>query len=241
MRCKRIEDYQIFFEQNPSIRSFSCSQFFLRENEDWLLTTGVKLDYLEINGIQLPHDLRLIDRLFSLVKQLHVQGFYKKLRVKMNQHRQDAIKQISKLPAVERVIIQDYSININLDFPIMVDVKEIRFKIDNLSMNFEKLVTKFPNVERAHLCASTFDQVVVNFKRLKKLRALNLGIISSENPILNLKHCRMLNDEREKLPEASKVRIYLRAHIYLATKWACSNREFKFTEIRCSKSWPYDF
>lgn len=227
----RLEDCKILLEKNPNIRSFSCSEEFLVENEDWLLTTNVKLDYLGIRNLGTS---QLHGRVCSLLKELHEREFYKKLRLTVCIIGQDVIDEIRKLPPVERLSLSQ-PIQRNIDFPVMVDVTEMMFNKYNHN-NIEEFVTKFPNVERCIIVKLTFDRMLVVFKLLPRLKEL-LFCSSVWTP--NLGQCRALNEERKKLPGANKITIYLYEEIYYKTKWACNKEDFEFIEIRRDVSWPH--
>lgn len=225
----RMEDCKVLLEQNPNIRSISCDANFMIANEDWLLTTNVKLDYLGINYIYTDNS----NRLCSLLNQLRERKFYKKLRVTISHP--NVVNEIGKMSAVER-LCTSFGLDLGSEnFPLMADMKEIRF-CSYMHLNIEDFVSQLPNIERVSLPRKlTSNQVLVLIKRSKKLKEL---LAFFETQPLNLW---ALNKEREEFVGATKVTIYLEEKNFLATKWAYNDRDFRCIDIKRMVSWPHDF
>lgn len=225
----KLDDFKIFLEQNPNIRSFSCYAGFLIANEDWLLITNANLDYFNIIGI----DGYNANRVFPLLKRLHKRQFFKKLRLRVVEVNQNIVNEIGKLTVVEKLYF-DSAIEGHIDFTVMFDVKEMQFDIiDGSTLDVNEFVSNFTRVERVSLMESSLEQLLILIKRCKKLKELRIWFAKYKVFYPNLLK---LNKEREKLVGANKVTIYLHDAIYLATKWVYSDRDFKFIEIKRNDS-----
>lgn len=218
-----------FFEQNPNIREFKCGGRFLIRNKDWLLKTNAKLDYLNIMRIEV-----FDSDIYPLLNQLHEREFYKKIQLHL-QLNQDTTNKISKLPirgiSVRRPIKRNF--DFPKDFPGMTDAKEMDLRVAN-NYNIGKFFTKFPNVTRVSLWDSSPNQILPLIKQLKNLR--DLFISFGWNYQIEQLNLWTLNKEREKLSGACRVTIYVNEGIFLATKRAYNNRDYKFIEIKRHQS-----
>lgn len=225
---RRIEDFKIFFEQNPNIRSFGCDVEFLVENEDWLLTANTTFENIFIVFMTSMS----AKRVHSLVGKLHERGFYKKLSLIFISSSQRLIDNWCKLPAVVRLSYCKCNITKEkINFPVMADVKYLNWKEYDImdTKSIKNSLSKFPNIEQIKLFETKLHHLLVIIGKFKELKEIIILFYMDKNKKINLW---ALNKERAKLSGAGKVTIYVNEHVYLATKWAYNYRDFKFVELK---------
>lgn len=215
-KCMKLKT---FFEQNPNIRVLSANVNFIWQNRDWMLSSNIKIDRIDICSstcIQLNVN---IDLVFDLLNKLHVQEFYKRLHA-YEEHEQKFFNKVNLLRALGGVHLPLMFISISNISQILSKLKELQMDSCPNSLNLEQLTNHLSNVRRVSIRSSSIDKIWPFIRRCPKLRQIRIqlldGSVSSVNRIIDLF---TLNKERKRLVRSPKITIFVQENVYLENKW----------------------
>lgn len=233
----KINEFEVFFAQNPAIRSFAVNADTLLSNRDLFMSGKVKLDRL---AVRFPFDPIKMHSVINLISELHERGFYQRLHFYCNQK---FFVEFALLPALEKLCLNECYVRCSI--PTMDHVKElVLYGTVTFESTLESIADNLVNLERLyieHYGDVSMDDLLPFFQRsrnLQKIRFIHRN--GTVCPILNLAN---LNKQRSKLADACKVTIYVHEKDYLATKWATNKLNYDFVEIKRNSSykWHNDF
>ncbi|XP_031639430.1 uncharacterized protein LOC116351467 [Contarinia nasturtii] len=242
----KIDELSTFFKRNPNLRSFSYDSYSVWPNKDALLKSKIKLDTFELKFVDLHafvvkcfryergskgNELKI---LWDLLKQLRIQGFYKRLRIGASSN---------------HTLENDQCLNKSLN-AIAKSIGVAKMKIDqsiffDLYENYKNnemctlLCNDVVNVKRLYLnTVSAFDilPIIQQAKNVKKIKFHPKTEFKS-----NVLKLEFLNAEREKLDGAKKVTIYVPDDVFATTKWATKNGNTDLGSVEIKRIESYDW
>lgn len=232
-------DLHAFFEQNPTLKSFSIDAKSLLMNRDWILASNAKLEKLTIDFHHL--DVRdpdvlpsfIVDSLYILLTQLHERGFFKELNLYITFV--DFLNNTQKLFTLSSLRMLGGYIT-QFDGP-MNKLTELDINKSSEVSDLHFLPSKIPNLERIHFSEATSDDIIPFVSSIAKLKFMKIDELKEgihlKDGVLDLA---ALNRERQKLGRARKLIIYVKEQIFIATKWATKEMSFKYIELRRGES-----
>ena len=178
----------------------------------------MKLDELtvEIFDWERPTGQRIND----FFNELYARGFYKRLHLHSSfydeQHQN--LMELGSIHGLEA--LRHLSLVDGMDFPHLEQLKELRTSFKSYSPNAAALTKKLPNLERLHMRFASIEYLLPFVYYSVKLTEVKIDAVPNEEESKYVLDLVALNNERQKLPNARKVTIYIAEKVYLATKWA---------------------
>lgn len=235
----KVDQLKKFFERNFSVRSFSVDANCLWQNEESILGANVQLNDLivDIYGWEFR-----IDSIASLLNRLYERGFYKTLHVYAPYIDQQTTEIIAALPCLDKLYLSNY-IAYAIFLPQLHNLKELSFRSCPEFFEPEILATKFPSLERVFFEQANFSDILPFIHRLAKLEKINVDHFKNERNLDFVLDLVAMNKQREKLPDARKVTIFIEETVYLHTKWAINCINLNLVELKRSESfeWSHHF
>lgn len=210
-----------FFEQNPNVRSFSCTPNYLWKNQHWMLASDIKIERLDIKYIDSDYsDYDGVGLVCNLLKDLHERGFYQRLSIHipgrwyLGDYRQ--ILSLRSLVYLYPGYDEIWSV-----LPPLPDLKELVLYHE---YHADIMINSITNIQRISIWRTSIDGILPFIQRclhLKQIRIENLEDLEDDGPhaekgIIDLL---TLNKEREKLANSRKITIFVREDIFLENKW----------------------
>lgn len=229
------DEFKLFFQQNPNIRSFSTDAKSLLVNRRAFLSADAKLNKLAIdfhhpNNINAEADpLFVVNSLYNLLLELHEKEFYQNLHIFVTfVDRHNCMQKLFLLEPLEML----GGFVISIENPLM-KLKELDINKGAELNGIEIIPIKVPKLESISFSEATSDDILTFICHSSKLRIIKVDLLLDgthlKNGILNLV---ALNKEREKLTNARKVVIYVNESVFLSTKWTHNVMNFKKIELR---------
>lgn len=222
---EEIPQLKTFFQINPNIRSFGMSLNFLWENRNWLRDSDLHFDQLEIESFFIEE----MDEKFDLLKDLHAQGFYKRLHFYGLVIDDYYMALISSVPGLEKVHLGDVS----TDIAVPLSLKELNLFYGSEIPNAETLAQNMPSVERMYVRKAKSTDILpfISFSpNLQEIRVKHLEDGTHfENHIIDLA---ALSKERQQLAGAKKLTLYVDETIVLKMKWASVSTRRPLIEVK---------
>lgn len=229
-----------FLEQNPNIKNFSTDSKTLWECRHSLLGSSVKLDRLAIDICQSKiidsnnQSISLGDSMYELLAELHEHGIYKRLCLYLDFVHQQDLQKMFLLSSLEMVCGDILQIN-----KPMPNLKILGVCYGDEIINMEKLPNILSNLERIYFARVTFDCILPFICHSVKLKQIKIKNLNDENRFMSINLAK-LNNEREKLPGARKLLIFVKEEDYLTMKWTKNNLKFNLIEIRRFESFEWE-
>lgn len=228
-RAEPIGDLGRFLQRNPSVRNFTINSKFLWVNRQSLLESPTKLDELCIRNVENRYGdtiMRDVSAVCQLLKQLYERGFYKRLHFVTDRFNQEYSNHLSSLNGLDRLTIQQ--LDGIFDLPNFINLKHLSICGQLASRDVDMLASNLVNLEHLTLGALTRNDISKVISRLPKLEKFH---VHPSEGVLNLL---TLNEQREKLLFACKVRIYVSQEVFMATKWTAKNGDInmEFVEMK---------
>lgn len=230
----RINELKTFFDLNPNIHSFSTNFDCLWASRHLIIESNAKLNELtvEIFDWEQPIGQRIND----FFNELHARGFYKRLHLHSsfyNEQHQNLMEigSIHGLEALRHLSLVD-----GMDFPHLEQLKELRTSFKSYSPNVDALTKKIPNLERLHMRFASIEYLLPFIHHSAKLKEVKIDAVRDEEESKCILDLMTLNNERQKLPNARKVTIYMSEKVYLATKWANHTIDLNLIQIKRAHS-----
>lgn len=229
----RNNNLKIFFELNPSVRSFESNATYIWTNRVVFLKLKAKLDDF---AVYVPYEMNNVtaDRFFELLNKLHDLGFYKRLHLAENHHltneRLIAANGLVSLFFTKNMLFSRLDGSLLPIGPYMSNLRELGMHAHN-GWDMEEITNNCKNLQRLYICDPTIDDIRSFICRSVKLIEITARFFKGNR--LNLW---TLNNEREKLENARKVTIYVEEETYLATKWTTTETNYSLIELRRTES-----
>lgn len=120
------------------------------------------------------------------------------------------------------------------------------------------------NLQRIHFAAANFDDLMPFIRKAKNLEKIKIDAIFHADHIRKTRdaiiyapktsmsctinwddtqspiNLRYLNTERGKLVHATKIIIYVKEEVYLATKWVTGQTDLEFIQLKRASSYDWD-
>lgn len=233
-----------FLDTNPNIRKFATSSKFLWCIRSSLTAANIALDDLAIkieDAILYEEEIRL---LCHLLNELHSSGFYKKLHLYYCcEYKRTFIDQLALLTGLVKLYVSQPEEQIELS--ALKNLEELFIISSDQIMDFKALATNLTNLKMIHLNYACLDEIVPFISQAVKMEEIVIEFLrdeikKNENIIIDLF---ALNTGREKLDGAQKVTLYVRENIYLETKRAAKQTDFRLINLKRIESyrWSHDF
>ncbi|XP_031638040.1 uncharacterized protein LOC116350393 [Contarinia nasturtii] len=240
---EEVPALKTFFELNTTIKHFSIDMGLLWSNRAFFINSNIKFDTLRIIH---RRDVEF-DSFCRLLNEFHECGFYKKLRFGyMYDIEQETINQLASVKGLVMFGVDLKGHNINISSLINLEELCVSGRYDsNFIMDCTSLRDKFLKLKRIDFYGVSFDNLIpfIFFaKNVNKINVQNLRSGSHFEETDGVLDLLTLNKERKKLFAAQKITIYAEEHVYLATKWAMKQTDFKLIEMKriTSYDWRQD-
>lgn len=233
------DELKVFFDRNPTVRTFSTDSKGLWENRYSILNSTLKLDTLAIDIYQsMIYDcdnrpVSMIDAGYELLVELHNRGFYRRLNLYMVFIDRQNINKLLSLRGIEMINGDIVRVERHL-----AELKAFAVWCGDEILDIETLPMNMPNIERAYFARVTSNRIIPFICNSPKLRQIRIRKLIDLSQFMRL-DLRVLNEERGKLLGACRVIIYLKEDVYLTAKWTMDCIQFEFIELkRCGlKEW----
>lgn len=242
----KIDEIKIFLEVNPNVRIFSILADCLWTNRESFVDSKISLDTLIV---YVRENLDL-NEFFVFLNDLHERGFYKHLQLSfsMKQNQNDIDKLVS-LKGLTKLDVSSSSYLISL--AVFSNLKEICISRSlEITLGLENLLQTDVQIQWIHIDFAAFQHILLLVRQIAGLIAIRVTYFedgSQFNLPGNLLDVDTLNKEREKLRleratenDVTRVSIYVREPIFIATKWATNGREFDLIRLRRHESFEND-
>lgn len=234
VNTNKNNNLKIFFELNPSVRSFESNAAYMWKNRAVFLKLKVKLDDL---AIYVPYEMNEIDviKFFAFLNILHNRGFYKRLHLAgdhyLTNERLIAANGLVTLFFIRKILFQRFNpIKVLPIGSYMSNLRELGVNAQN-GLDMEEIANNCKKLQRLYIVEPTFQDI-----RSFICRSLELTEITARFFRGNHLNLWTLNNEREKLENARKVTIYVEEEKYLATKWTTIETNYSLIELRRTES-----
>ncbi|XP_031633906.1 uncharacterized protein LOC116347461 [Contarinia nasturtii] len=230
-----------FFESNQNVHSFSTDAKSLLINRQSFLSCGGKIQRLAIDfhPKNIDSDAEpafIVNLIYQLLTELYEKGFYRSLHLYITFFdRNNCLQKLFSMDSLEMIggfvtLIENPLLNVkNLDINKGLDVT-----------NLEEFPDKFPKLERIHFTEATANDILPFVRQSKSLKVMKIDLLVDgthlEKGVLDLV---ALDKERSTLIRARKLMIYVNETVFLATKWATSDLNLKFIELRRGESFEF--
>lgn len=237
-----INEFRVFFELNPQVRSFTTNVQTLWVNRHIFQESSIKLDDLTIEVKRNEEDPNILSCVYELLLKLKEHGVYKRLHLNMKRYSQRTLNEMVPLNSLKslRLNENDEDGDKSINLPQWMKLVELEISDDFHLFDMDALIHQLKGLKRATFrCLFWSDLLKLsrNLVHLTKCKINRIGGIDDDD-ILNLS---ALNKERKNLEAAKRLTIYIPEKIYLETKWAMNGATFSLIEIRrdSSHEWGY--
>lgn len=204
-----------FLEKNPNVKIISTTFTAIWENREWLLTSDIHIDRLILckGFLSNVH----IELACNVLNQLHERGFYKRLHLYYYERDVNVLPQITSLQSVESLLYFGSGWSHLSSFNCLKELHILDF-FDEI--NLDALTNSLINLRRICIHFTSFDNILPLIRHCPKLKQIRITFLQILNGSNNEKiDLLALNDERAKLPNATKITIFLNEQIFLQNKW----------------------
>lgn len=224
---EEIDDFVQFFRLNPNIRVLSVDLETLAEIGSHLVTAGIKFDqlYIHLDSFEATS--------LELLKNLHNNGFYKRLHLSFEEMELDAEEDLNGLALIgTEVLCSDY---LGLIIPSSLSsLRELKFNERCEYDEHYENVRHF--IERLN-CGTLFPEDVLSYSRnCPNLKHLKIHYLYDTYKF----DLYELNEERKRLIGACKTTIYVDEATFLTIKWATSKTDYDLVELKRLQACDWD-
>lgn len=241
--CSSVDEnlLKTFLENNPNIRQFRFQVHSDNWSEDLFMNVQVQLDELTI-------DTTFDNELIKWLHKLYERGFYKRLHLQSSWTNMDRNVELASVRGLVKLSLfdQDWE-DIDMVHPSLSGLSELqvlRIHKSGQIVDFRILPNTLKSLQRLQMKSASFDEISPFICRSVKLSEIVIheqlrdGIYFSSNT--NIINLIALNREREKIAFARKITIYVAEKIYLATKWALKDTDYKLVRLERIQSFDKD-
>lgn len=174
------------------------------------------------------------------LNDLHERGFFKQIKLGTDNYDgnvfRDNIDQIQQIRALHTITDDrgnfDKLAGFTAAFATLSNLKQLSVGFLTAD-DFELLSQGLVNLERLHLETNSLDDAIPFIRRLSKLEEVIIGSTCHGTKNLKTKiNIKALNDERQMIPHARKVTVYLLEREYLRLKWTQNELNYGYIEIK---------
>lgn len=232
----KFTELKTFFEKNPNVRSFSASFKTIWQNRDWMLESNIRLDRLDIwNSLGSSVNF---SQVCGLLNRLHERGFYQRLHVYNADEcdHEDHI-QIIAVRGIERLALLSPFLDCST-LPPFTNLEELLFRRCPDIERSKVLANNLANVRRISIGFADINNILPFIQHCPKLRQIKIRRLRIENHFdsRNIIDLLALNRERQKLPDACKITIFVSEKVFLENKWN-QRINWSMIELKHSRSW----
>lgn len=167
------------------------------------------------------------------LNQLYNRGFYKHLKIIKNIN-QETIDQFTTVRGIDEIHIHE--IEEKCDFSHWINIKSLELSdYYDHSNHVNALAANLMNLQYLQFGEANVNDILPFVQRSEKLKRIEIHSFQGKMDLMQL------NKEREKLPEAHKVIIYISDYVFLATKWSIKNGDTNLSKIELRRSSFYFF
>lgn len=201
------------------------------ENQEKMLLSTVKLDQLVINIVD-RCTFATLNQMCDLFNELHKRGFYRKLKLKLCIQNQGEIDQLASLNVLAELDVK---------LAPLKDLEELCMFTTRLIDDFDLLANELINLRRIYFYLANISDILPFVRRSVEL--LRIMVYSLEGKdfkkFTNVIDLRAMNREREHLPNAQKITLFVKEEIYLATKWKLGETDFALIRLKREESFEW--
>lgn len=229
-KCDEIIE---FLKKNPNIRKFSTTMDFLIENRENLLTSKIELNVLAILHANTFTQKKMFDQFVKQLLEHKRKRFFQRLHlypsftIDENIYPPELLRFVTKLHRNIEYRQFNLSSLINLEELAIFEISHI----DDIDVSLRRL-TKLNFI---HLVKGTISNILPFIWQLPAIRKICIDSIKNGdhfNSKSNVVDLSALNRGREQLRNATKLTIYVKEMVYLATTLAFKQKQFDFIEIK---------
>lgn len=245
---QRTNEFKLFFERNPQVRSFAIDANSLWANRS--LLSKIKLDDLTIELGRVynsdEHEPRNVQHIYDLLKEFHEKGVYKRLLFNLKCFSQRTLDEMPPLDALKSLCFCIHNVGReDVTLPNWMNLTELKVSFYCHLANCESLARQLVNLRRIYLYyvkLSDLMQFVRYSVHLTKVKVKCFEDFDNDSDS-NILDVAALNKEREKLNGAKRMVIHIEEEIYLPTKWSLNGKEYSLIEIRrvSADEWGHQF
>lgn len=133
-----------------------------------------------------------------------------------------------------------------IEFSILRNLEELYVKVSKYVADWEMLPNNLINFKHIHFTLACIDDIMPIIRRSAKMQRIKVKYLkfgqhfNRDTGIINLL---ALNREREQLPDAQKITLYVKERVYVTTKWAMKGNDFGLVRMKREDSfdWHHDF
>ena len=120
-------------------------------------------------------------------------------------------------------------------FGVLKNLEDLHIWEYKSIVNYEILANELINLQRLYLTEANFDGIMGFIRKSVKIHTIKMHYIQTgahfngDTMVIDLL---ALNKVREKLPNAQKITLYVEEEIYLATKWAFGEIDFRLIRLK---------
>lgn len=250
-RCgATVNELKTFFRNNSHVKSFTTDLVSLYANKHLLIESEIKLNDLTVDVSKHFRPPQHVEQIyFDALDELAQHGIFKRLHYNLMDFDQEVIDRMTQLPSIKSLCldthINDESI---INLPNLIDVVELKIGYCS-KLNTNLVAKQLENLQRIHFQHISLQDVRAFFRQSINLRKMKIDRLEDSERSFddemfgNVLYLSLWNEEREKLPAAKKVTIYIYDEVYLATKWAMKGKEFRLVEMQRGNSheWGHHF
>lgn len=166
-----VDELYAFLERHPNVQRFSTSGRFLWSNRNRFLKSNIKLDILEVKAGYFYEDSKS-NTVWDFFRQLHKQGFYKRLFIYTDHVDSKLSAQLTTVPGLELLCIRWFDKSYNL--PLLTELKELII-LDGLSAkDAEILANGLVKLERLYVDNTIIECIQPFIRQSTKLNKIKL-------------------------------------------------------------------
>lgn len=245
LNAHKIEAMETFLQLNPNIRTIAIYGRFLWMNRESFRIVGHKLNILATTYIENYLNSVELSVFCGLLNELHEQKLYKRLHLYFPGacFKQIHANELALVKGLAKLAVMNPHELVNL--ASLTDLEELFMGSSNFIADLKDLPAKLINLKRVQFLITSLNDILILIRGARKLNKLKFNLIRNESSdeFIDFLDLLMLNKEREKLSGASKIIIYVREKIYLATKWTIKCTNYTFIEMKRATSydWRHEF
>lgn len=236
----KLEEMKTFFMRNRNIRSYATSAKCFWENRMTMIESRLKLDLLQIDIDSWAK--KNMSSFCKLLNELFKKLTFKRLHLSTRFVDQGSIKMLATLHTLDRLIVVNCESRDIVLHPL-VKVKELGISVSCHVNDMMTMATNLTKLQRIFFYKAVSDDVLTLLKHCPLLEEITVVKLCSYDVhfmrgVLNVI---ALNLEREQLPAAHKVYIYVDESVYLRTKWKMLQMDYSLIAVKRLDEWPDPF
>lgn len=258
-RTANIEGMVRILELNPTIQKFATTMHCLWQHRDAIKSAnGIKLNELAIKVVD---DMDFFDMILTAIatnnpirnvtvefgafcdflNELYGLGVYKRLHLYYCKivhfiENQD----IERLATINGLVELDLHRCHNV-LPALSSLEELRIK-ESRMIDPEAMATNLVNLKRLWVCSARPEEIIPFIRKSTELDKIRVDSFQDENhhgEDSYITDLQAMNRERQQLPDACKVTLYVYEKQYLATKWALTETNFGMIRMKRRESFRW--